>query len=148
MRALEPMPYKTLTLLLLVLLAPFSRAAAGEDNAPLVVLRGRVVCLEGKCDGAAPRFAMRATDQNLYTFLESDELAAIFLDPRVRGRELQITARLQAKDRLEIIKVKSIIDGRVYDLYYFCEVCNITAYVPGPCPCCRKELELRETPLP
>ena len=138
------MRYKILTLLALILLAPFSRAAASEDNAPLVILRGRIECLNGACD----KFGLKATDQKNYTFLEVDELAAIFLDPRVRSRELQITAKLLTKDRLEIIKVKSVVNGRIHDLYYFCEVCNITAYVPGPCPCCRKELELRETPLP
>ena len=142
------MRYKILTLLCLILLAPFSRAAAREDNAPLVILRGRIECLDGACEGVSPRFGLIATDHKRYTFLESDELAAIFLDPRVRSRELQITARLLTRDRLEIIKVKSIVNGRIHDLYYFCEVCNITAYVPGPCPCCRKELELRETPLP
>ncbi len=142
------MRYKILTLLPLILLAPFSRTAASEDNAPLVILRGQVRCLDGACNGVSPRFELTAQDQKHYTFLEGDELAAIFLDPRVRSRELQITARLHAKDRLEIIKVKSIVRGRIHDLYYFCEVCNITAYVPGPCPCCRNELELRETPLP
>ena len=142
------MRYKILTLLTFILLAAFSRAAAGDDNAPLVILRGRVECLDGACDTASPRFGLTAADRTRYTFLESDELAAIFLDPRVRARELQITGRLHGKDRLEIIKVKSIVGGRLHDLYYFCEVCNITAYVPGPCPCCRKELELRETPLP
>jgi rubrerythrin len=142
------MRYKILMLLPMILLAPFSRAAAREDNAPLVILRGRIKCLDGPCDGASPRFGLTTPDEKLYNFLEGDELAAIFLDPRVRSHELQITARLHTKDRLEIIKVKSIINGRIYDLYYFCEVCNITAYAPGPCPCCRKELELRETPLP
>lgn len=142
------MRYKILTLLCLILLAPFSQAAARDDNAPLAILRGWVKCLDGACDGASPGFGLTTPDQKLYTFLEGDELAGIFLDPRVRSRELQITGRLHTKDRLEIIKVKSIVNGRIHDLYYFCEVCNITAYVPGPCPCCRKELELRETPLP
>jgi hypothetical protein len=138
------MRYKILTLLSLILLAPFSRVAAKDDNAPLVILRGYVRCLDGACNA----FELTATDQKHYTFLDGDELAGIFLDSRVRSRELQITSRLHAKDRLEIIKVKSIVQGRIHDLYYFCEICNITAYVPGPCPCCRNELELRETPLP
>jgi hypothetical protein len=42
--------------------------------------------------------------------------------------------------------VQSIREGKLYDIYYFCELCNVRAYAPGPCPCCRNELEFRETP--
>jgi len=141
------MRYKTLLLLLLALSAPLSSVVAVSDGAPLIVLRGRVSCLDPLCD-ASHGFAFKAQDGKSFSFLESDELARIFLDSRVRSRELQITARLLPKDRLEIIKVKSVVDGRLNDLYYFCEVCNITAYAPGPCPCCRNELQFFEKPLP
>jgi rubrerythrin len=69
----------------------------------------------------------------------------MFTDSRVRQRDLQVTARLRVGDHLEIIKVQSIKDGKLYDIIYFCEVCNIRAYAPGLCPCCRNELEFRET---
>ncbi len=39
-------------------------------------------------------------------------------------------------------------DGKLHDVHYYCEVCNITAYAPGLCPCCRREMELKETPVP
>jgi rubrerythrin len=48
---------------------------------------------------------------------------------------------------LELIKVQSIREGKLYDIYYFCEICNIREYAPGLCPCCRNELEFRETPV-
>lgn len=151
-RTLETMRYKLLTLLSLILLAPFASAATGveaaSEDAPLVILRGRVKCLAPACDTDSGRVEFTATTGQLYTFVEGDELALIFQDPRVRSRELQISARLHAKERLEIIKVKSVVNGRLHDLYYFCEVCNITAYAPGPCPCCRNELEFFEKPLP
>ena len=151
-RTLEPMRYITLTLLSLILLAPFPSSATGveaaSEDAPLVILRGRVKCLGPACDTASGGFEFSASTGQQYTFFEGDELAHIFKDPRVRSRELQISARLHAKNRLEIIKVKSVVDGRLHDLYYFCEVCNITAYAPGPCPCCRNELEFFEKPLP
>jgi rubrerythrin len=73
-------------------------------------------------------------------------MTAMFTDMRVRQRDLQITARLRAGDQLELIKVQSVKEGKLYDLFYFCEVCNIRAYAPGPCPCCRNEMEFRETP--
>lgn len=161
-QAFDAMRYKTLTLLFLVLLAPVHSMGAREDgksaeaksadtksaDAPLVILRGRVKCLDDSCDGVSRRFEFIVQGNERYTFVEGDELAAIFQDQRVRSRELQISARLHAKQRLEIIKVKSVVNGRTNDLYYFCEVCNITAYAPGPCPCCRNELEFFEKPLP
>jgi hypothetical protein len=73
-------------------------------------------------------------------------MTPVFADSRVRQRELQITARAHARDELEIIKVQSIKAGKLYDIFYYCDVCSITAYVPGLCPCCRNELEFRETP--
>ena len=146
------MRHKILTLLFLILLAPIASmaraAGAGGEDAPLVILRGRINCVDQSCDSASRAFEFAATGGKLYTFVEGDELALIFRDARVRSRELQITARLRAQDRLEIIKVKSIVNGQLHDLYYFCEVCNITAYGPGPCPCCRNELEFFEKPLP
>ncbi|HJQ69977.1 MAG TPA: hypothetical protein VKA70_13450 [Blastocatellia bacterium] len=144
------MRHRILTLFFLILLAPLCRTGVGvaSEDAPLVILRGRVSCQGQACDTPSGRFEFTATTGQLYTFVEGDELALIFQDPRVRSRELQITARLRAKDRLEIIKVKSVVSGRLHDLYYFCEVCNITAYAPGPCPCCRSELQFFEKPLP
>lgn len=66
----------------------------------------------------------------------------------VRKRELVVRARPTASDELETVKVRSIRDGRLHDLDYFCEVCNIVAYAPGPCVCCGRPMALRETPVP
>ncbi len=92
------------------------------------------------------RFGFVDKDSKLYRFSEADTQAAIFTDARVRQRELQITAQLHGVNQLEIIKVQSVRDGKLYDIYYFCELCNIRAYAPGLCPCCRNELQFRESP--
>jgi hypothetical protein len=126
--------------------------SAEEQHQGLVVVRGRVTCLDA---GGQPvdslfgcitnnRLAFFSKDGKLYKFLPADSMTAMFSDIRVRQRELQLTARLLANDRLEIVKVQSINEGRLFDIFYFCEVCNITAYAPGPCPCCRDELQFRE----
>jgi len=121
----------------------------------LIVVRGHAVCLDSLgrdaesllgCTEANHHFGFETKSGKLYKFLSSDPMTPIFTDSRVRQRELQISARLHAGDQLEIIKVQSVKEGKLYDVFYFCEVCNITAYVPGLCPCCRAELEFRETP--
>ncbi len=144
--------------LVLFHVAPFS-PNEGTDQIPgaaersLAVVRGRVVCLDPRglhdavgCSDATPYFGLVSADGKRYKFLSSDSSTAMFADSRVRQRELQVTAKLLPDDKLEIITVQSIRDGKLYDLYYFCELCNITAYAPGPCVCCRQELEFRETP--
>ncbi|HWP42277.1 MAG TPA: hypothetical protein VNO14_03505 [Blastocatellia bacterium] len=125
--------------LTLALITPISTASLQETEQ--VVVRGRIISLD---KGAS--FGLKGEDGHLYGFSADDLMAAMFTDPQVRSRQLQITARLHPAKRLEVIKVQSILNGMLYDLYYYCELCNITAYAPGPCPCCRKELEFKETP--
>lgn len=98
------------------------------------------------CDKLTSRFGLVDKDAKLHTFDPAQAPTAIFTDDRVRARDLQITARLNSKRQLELIKVQSVREAKLYDIYYFCEICNIRAYAPGPCPCCRNELEFRETP--
>lgn len=131
------------------------RQSETPDNYKLAVIQGRAVCLDASghaseslfgCNDPSARFAIIDRDAKLHNFAPTDIGTAIFTDARVRQRELQVTARLDSKSQLEIIRVQSIKAGKLYNIYYFCEICNITAYAPGPCPCCGRELEFRETP--
>jgi hypothetical protein len=119
-----------------------------------VEVRGRAACLDRsghsqQCVGPAPhRFALATPDGPVRPFVANDQLANIFEDPRVREKDLLVRAREAATYALEIIKVFSVRDGKVNDLRYYCDICHINAYVPGPCPCCGREMELVEEPLP
>ena len=126
--------------------------AAGSGDLAPVELRGRVVCVGPSskvqpCDEAPSRFALQSSDGKLHRFLVLDVMTGMFADERVRQRELLVRVR-PMPDGIEAIKVYSIVAGRVHDIDYFCEVCNIVAYAPGPCPCCRQALVLRESPMP
>jgi hypothetical protein len=127
-----------------------------SDEGRKVVWRGRVVCLTeelGQPHQAAPDgepgghlYSLKTAEGKLYSFLPTDTAAAIYDDPRFRERELQVTAQLFPQtSSLEVIKLQSVRAGKVYDLYYFCEVCNIVTHKPGPCMCCRDPVEFRET---
>lgn len=139
----------------IVFSVPLRAEYAHDANLGLAVVRGRALCLDSSgrpsdslfaSDETSRQFGFASNDGKLYKFLPADTMTAMFTDARVRQRELQITARLLARDELELIKVQSVKDGKLYDIFYFCEVCNIKAYAPGLCPCCRNELEFRETP--
>jgi hypothetical protein len=144
----------TRTLLAVVLSAVAPAVVAGLAGGELE-LRGRVVCLDGAgavrtCEPPGD-FALQTSGGELRLFGPADPLAAMFADPDVRNRELLVRARPAAEgtgNELNIIKVYSIRDGRTHDLDYFCEVCNVVAYAPGLCVCCRQPLVLRERPLP
>ena len=134
-------------------------ATASEDGVSSierdVTLKGRIVCLsssvssgseEVEC-GAEGLFALSTPEGEIYRFLPEDAKTAMFQDPRVRQRLLQIRGRLTPPNSIEIIKIQSIKEGQLHDLYYRCEVCHITAFDPGPCWCCQDDFEFRETPV-
>lgn len=78
-------------------------------------------------------------------FAPEDPRVPIFADSRVRRRRFRIVAR-QRPAGLEIIQLHAIEKGRLIRLYYFCEVCTIEAYAPGPCWCCQQDFQFREEP--
>jgi hypothetical protein len=124
-----------------------------SDGGSLAILRGRVECTDERGKPVAAMFdckdgstfALTTAGGKRYGFISGDVETTVFTDGRVRQRDLQITAKLHEGDRLELVKVQSIRGGQLYDVYYFCELCNITRYAPGLCPCCRANLEFRET---
>lgn len=131
--------------------------SAAQDKTQTAVLRGRVVCFTeefAKLHGIRPECAekrvvwgLRTTEGQLYSFLPTDQAAAIYDDHRFRERDLQVTARLFPQTTwLEVIRLQSVKAGRVYDLFYFCEVCNIRTHKPGPCECCQDPVVFHEEP--
>ncbi|HEY6328824.1 MAG TPA: hypothetical protein VI756_05770 [Blastocatellia bacterium] len=130
---------------------------SNESAKPLAnhtVLQGRVSCLDAKGQPIAGdkecsepfRLVLHSQDGQTHSFVSNDALAPMLADSRVRERLLRVTAVRHADGQLETLTVQSIKDGKVYDIYYFCQVCNITTYTPGLCPCCRQELEFKEAP--
>lgn len=144
-------------------LGALSLPAQAQDKAALiedagdVSLRGRVVCLTEEldkrfnvmpdCDKRSHVYSLKTSVGKIHPFLPTDTAAAIWMDERFRQRELQVTARsFPGTDFIEVIKFQSWLNGKLHDLYYFCDVCYITASKPGPCECCQEPVEFRETP--
>lgn len=121
-----------------------------------IVVSGYALCLDENnqpyspgrdCPSSARRFGFRTLQGRLYLFRPEDPFTRMFTDPEVRRRQLEIKAWEQGEGELEIINLYSVRQGQRYELFYFCEVCNIKAFEPGPCYCCRDDFELREQPL-
>jgi hypothetical protein len=146
------------------LLATGGISTAGEtavvgtiDDARILPLRGRVVCLTEEyqkpyqltpdCDARGHVYTLKSEDAKYYPFLPTDTAAAVWLDERYRTRDLQVTVRLFPQTNfIEVIKFQSLKNGKLFDLYYYCDICAITAHKPGACECCQEPVEFRETP--
>ena len=120
-------------------------------------LRGRVVCLTEElqknyvitpsCDSRGHLYALKTADGKYYPFLPIDTAAAVWMDERYRNRDLQITARpFPQNDFIEVIKFQSWVNGKLHDLFYYCDVCAISTHKPGPCECCQDPVVFTEIP--
>lgn len=116
---------------------------------PRVTVRGHLVCASPTVerDGACPRgrVGIRTAEGRMYLFLPEDPAAALLADSSLRSEELQIIALRHGEQKLQSVRVRVIRGGRLYDISYVCDVCHIRTPVPGPCPCCQKELVRQET---
>jgi len=128
-----------------------------ETPVPLVPLRGKVVCLSEEMHhlyqaplstGHEHLYGFRTHDGKYYTLLRTKFSEALFSDARFREKELLIRGRIFPESHIfDPAVIRSIRNGTIYDLYYYCDICDIQAVAPGPCECCQGPTELLEKPL-
>src|SRR5688572_5494064 len=139
-------------LVFLFALVPPPTSARAETE-----LRGRVVCLLEemhrlhKTDLPARHehiYGLRASDGSYYTLLRTKLSAALFVDERLRAKDLVLKGNVLPKTQiLDVASIKSIRNGVVHDLYYYCDICAIESVAPEECACCQGPVELVERPL-
>jgi len=132
---------------------PTVRAPATSE----IQLRGRVVCLAEEMHrlhrtdlpGSHEHlYGFKATNGMFYTLLRTKFSEALFVDKHLHEKELILKGRLFPSTQIfEPTTLRSIRNGVVYDLYYYCEICNIQMVAPGKCECCQGPVELVEKPL-
>ena len=124
--------------------------------------RGRVICLieemkEKYQAQAAPGHdhlvGFRVEDKaaaggaRYCTIFRNAGSEALFVDKRFKGRDLRVYGRVfPSSSVLEVTRFQWYRDGKLMDVYYWCEVCSIRGVDPGPCACCQAKVELREAP--
>ena len=115
-----------------------------------IVIRGSLVCLnsagsETPCTGKEGSFGLKDAAGKVYDLKSGNSLDTLRNEPRIQSKDFQLTLRqIQGSSLYEIIKSRFFRDGKLYDFYYYCDVCNITTYHPGLCMCCRQETQYRE----
>ena len=122
-----------------------------------VELRGRIVCLaeamhELYHTDLPPNhdhlWGLKTADGTFYTLLRTRLSEALFVDEQARQKDLLLKGHVPPKTQLfEMTGMKSVRNGVVFDLYYYCDVCDIKTLSPGPCMCCQGPVKLVEKPL-
>jgi hypothetical protein len=71
-----------------------------------------------------------------------------FKDKRLLNRPMRLTGRLVPGSQLiQVINVHSYKDGKLHDIYYWCDICTIKGFENTICDCCGAPMELREVPV-
>jgi hypothetical protein len=128
-----------LCLLAAAVLSLAAQAPAGQ------ALQGKLIIAAGQ----AP--ALETGDRKTVRLTGDEDTTKILNDSRLNGFEVEARGHFTAPDRFLIdpIHTRALLvhrDGKLKLITYFCDVCNIRAYIPGPCACCQREttLELRD----
>lgn len=119
-------------------------AAYAEGPKP-VTIRGKLVQPAGKPP-------VLETPEHRIISLDGDgPTKGVLTDSRLAGFDLEAKGHFTAADQFMVdpIHTKAMFvhkDGHVKVITYWCEVCSIRTYTPGPCWCCQKEttLDLRD----
>jgi hypothetical protein len=131
--------------------------AAALSTAAEAEFRGRVVCLPEEMHRVhktdlPPQhehiYGLRAEDGSYYTLLRTKLSEALFMDERLREKDLLLKGKVLPKSQiLDVTIIKSIRKGVVHNLYYYCDICAIESVSPVECVCCRGPVELIEQPV-
>ena len=116
---------------------------------PTETLHGKLIVSAGK------EPAIELAGHKLVTLDGDDSTRKVMADPRLNGYDVQAKGHYTAPDHFLIdpFYTRGLVarqNGKIKIITYFCDVCNIRAYTPGPCACCQREttLELRDPDQP
>jgi hypothetical protein len=129
---------------LLALVCCVAGAGFAEEPKP-VSIRGTLVQRAGKAT------ALETADHRIISLDGDDATKGVLNDKRMAGFDLEAKGRFTAPDQFVVdpIHTRAMFvhkDGHVKVITYWCDVCSIRTYTPGPCWCCQKEttLDLRD----
>jgi len=142
--------------IVLILLLSGAKPTTEVPNPKDVELHGKIVCLaeemhthyKVELSGEHEHlYGVKTKDGKYYTLLHTSLSEAMFVDKRLHEKDLIINGRVFPNTQLlAVIRIRSIRDGVVHELYYYCDTCYIRAVVPGNCDCCQAPVVLIEKP--
>lgn len=129
-------------------------SVASPANDTVQVLDGKVVPLADalkklgvKPDPDTVGVALVTAEGTVYTLVKDEKTRLLFLDAQLQNRDVRLTARVLPGTRvLQVDRVQTVKGGKVFNVDYWCDQCQLEAAEPGPCKCCGGETVLRELP--
>lgn len=135
------------------------RAQGGKPGTPgftygdlkNVTLQGKLIALPdelgrlygAKTAGAGERqYGLQLPDGTLYTFLDNAKYRQLTDGEKLKGKPVEVQARQFPRSLLLEVEKFRELPADALKRTYFCKVCVITSYEPGPCVCCGAEVEL------
>jgi hypothetical protein len=117
--------------------------AKSGTNAPVMELKGK---LDPAPDKSRGKLGFKTEGGVAYTLVSNRMSSALFIDTNLQAKTLLLKGRVLPGTRnFELTgNLRSIRDGQVHDLYYYCDICSIPGSDPGPCMCCREPVYLIE----
>jgi len=95
--------------------------------------------------------AVETPDHQIISLDGDEPTKRVLNDKRLAGFDLEAKGHFTTPDQFQVdpIHTKAMFvhkDGHVKVITYWCDVCSIRTYSPGPCWCCQKEtlLDLRD----
>jgi len=133
------------SLCLLLLMGLGLWAADRKPAGPGEVLRGKLLIRDGQ------PAQLETADHKTMLLEGDDDTTKILGDTRLNGFEVEARGHFSAPGRFQIdpIHTHAMLvrqDGKLKLVTYWCDICAIRAYTPGPCVCCQREttLDLRD----
>lgn len=129
--------------------APVATPVAGAQpiDGKVVPLAEALKKLGAKPDADTTGVALVTADGTVYTLVKDAKTRLLFLDKELHNRDLRLTAKvLPGTHTLHVEKVQTVKGGKVFNVDYWCDQCQLEASEPGPCKCCGGETVLRELP--
>jgi len=120
-------------------------ALGATDEVASETIHGKLVVHEGKAT------VIETADHQLIQVDGDAPTHKVLNDARVDGYEVQARGHFTGPGRFQVDPQHThallVHDhGRLKMITYWCDVCSIRAYAPGPCVCCQQEttLDLRD----
>ena len=124
----------------MLLVVSASLCLRGADTNKVVELQGRVLPMRGSTN------LQFRTESGTYKLRHTREGHALFADTNLHAKVLLLKGRIRSKEKaFEVTgNLHSIRNGKVHELYYYCDICAVASSAPGPCVCCREPVVLTE----
>ncbi len=87
-------------------------------------------------------------DGSIAPILRDEASRALFVDDRVRNRDLEVQARkFRGLPYLQVVLFRVRDSGGRWRIpEYYCDICTISVRYPQVCPCCQGDMEFRMKP--